>query len=123
MGPFHKCLENFQASQDFLPSFSFAMPSVSPLLAVKVHLQFDKSMNNALSTKVKVKASFKIGRIGLNKQLEYLTKTRQDFVGLVGEGKTTEIFAKVFWYITIVRLLLRICLTWDCNRQNSDIVI
>ncbi|KAG0586588.1 hypothetical protein KC19_2G102000 [Ceratodon purpureus] len=42
-----------------------------------------------------------IGRIGLNKQLEYLTKTRQDFVGLVGEGKTAEIFAKAFWYVTI----------------------
>jgi len=33
--------------------------TISPLLAVKVLMQFDKSMNDALSTKVKVKTSFK----------------------------------------------------------------
>lgn len=42
-----------------------------------------------------------IQRIALNKQLDYLTKTRTEFVQLVGEPKTAEIFAKSLWYITI----------------------
>ncbi|KAH7352117.1 hypothetical protein KP509_19G030600 [Ceratopteris richardii] len=33
--------------------------SITPLLAVKVLMQFDKSMNEALQTKVKTKVSFK----------------------------------------------------------------
>lgn len=33
--------------------------TISPLLAVKVLMQFDRSMNEALSTKVKAKTSFK----------------------------------------------------------------
>ncbi|XP_024396060.1 transcription initiation factor IIA subunit 2 isoform X1 [Physcomitrium patens] len=33
--------------------------TISPLLAVKVLMQFDRSMNEAFSTKVKAKTSFK----------------------------------------------------------------
>ncbi|KAH7426654.1 hypothetical protein KP509_10G010700 [Ceratopteris richardii] len=33
--------------------------SITPLLAVKVLMQFDKSMNEALQTKIKSKVSFK----------------------------------------------------------------
>jgi len=45
--------------------------------------------------------TWQIGRIPLNKQLEYLTKTKAEFVQLVGGLKTDEIFAKALWYVTI----------------------
>jgi hypothetical protein len=37
----------------------------------------------------------------LNKQLDYLTNTKSQFVQLVGETKTDEIFAKALFYVTI----------------------
>jgi hypothetical protein len=42
-----------------------------------------------------------IGRIPLNKQLEYLTNTKSQFVQLVGETKTEDIFNKALFYVTI----------------------
>jgi len=42
-----------------------------------------------------------IGRLPVSKQLEYLTKTRSEFVGMVGESQTAEIFGKALWYVTI----------------------
>lgn len=53
----------FAKSRAIIKTFYFQYGQITPALAFKVLLQFDKSINNALNQRVKARVTFKAGKL------------------------------------------------------------
>lgn len=63
--------------------FLLQLGQITPQLALKVLLQFDKAINNALSSRVRNRVSFKVGNFQVSVHLNYKNFKQTSVITLI----------------------------------------